>query len=154
MTKVCIIGKEEVNSKRFSRVKEDIIISTIRKIKRFFKIAKESELVVCDQHLEEALKRRKEFESSIVKVVALVAVIAVIAILLALLNKSFSFVPVTISILILVFILLIFVSLFRYFPAVENHMPEKVKIEKAEQIAKREGKKQLRKSQKQARKKK
>ncbi|MEM4133928.1 MAG: hypothetical protein QXO35_02785 [Candidatus Micrarchaeia archaeon] len=120
MAKVCIIGKEEVKGGNYKKVKEDIVISSIRNLKRFFKIAAENELVVCENHLGEAIKRRKEFESSIVKIVAVVAVIAVIAIILALLNNSLNFIPATISMIILLFILLMFVSLFRYFPAIEN----------------------------------
>ncbi|MEM4589799.1 MAG: hypothetical protein QXK21_00835 [Candidatus Micrarchaeia archaeon] len=120
MAKVCIIGKEEVKGGNYNKVKEDVVISSIRNLKRFFKVAAENELVVCESHLEEAIKRRKEFESSIVKIVAVVAVIAIIAIILALLNNSLNFIPATISMIILLFILLIFVSLFRYFPAIEH----------------------------------
>ncbi len=62
MVKVCIIGKEEVNGRSY-KVKEDIIISSIRKLKNFFKIATGNELVVCESHKEEAIKKRKNFES-------------------------------------------------------------------------------------------
>ncbi|MCS7109542.1 MAG: hypothetical protein NZ903_01965 [Candidatus Micrarchaeota archaeon] len=123
MARVCIVGKEEVKG-NYRRVKEDIVISTIRNIKRFFKIAAENELVVCDSHFEEAVKKRKEFESSLIKIVALVAVITVIAIILAILNNSLNLIPSTISLVILLFIFLIFVSLFKYFPAIEERAEE------------------------------
>ncbi len=137
MAKVCIIGKEEVKGGDYKRVKEDIVISSIRNLKRFFKVAAENELVVCEKHLEDAIKRRKEFESSIVKIVAVVAVITVIAIILALLNNTLNFIPATISMVILLFVLLIFVSLFRYFPAIETESVSKEKRQKEAEASKK-----------------
>ncbi|MCX8202415.1 MAG: hypothetical protein N3G74_01240 [Candidatus Micrarchaeota archaeon] len=138
MAKICVIGKEEIKGSNYKPIRDDVVISSIRKIKRFFKVAAENELVVCDKHLEEAVKRRKEFESSIVKIVAVTAVIAVIAIILALLNNSLNFIPATISMVILLFILLLFVSLFRYFPSVDHNVEQKKVItSKRRQITKR-----------------
>jgi len=119
MAKVCIVGKEEVKGKNSVPVKEDIFITSIRSIKEFFKIAAGNELVVCSDHIEEALKRRKEFESSIIKVVALVSVLAVLAIIVSVLNGNFVAIISSLVLVILLGILLVIISLFKYYPAID-----------------------------------
>jgi len=118
MTKVCVVGKEEL--KTGYPIKEDIVIKTIRAIKKKLKIATGNELMVCEKHLEEAKKKRKDFEGSIIKLVALVSVIAVIAVILAVLNGTFSLLPATFALLILLGFLMIVLSLFKYYPAVDT----------------------------------
>jgi len=117
MTKVCVVGKEEL--KTGYSIKEDIVIKTIRAIKKKLKIATGNELMVCEKHLEEAKKKRKDFEGSIIKLVALVSVIAVIAVILAVLNGTFSLLPATFALLILLGFLMIVLSLFKYYPAID-----------------------------------
>jgi hypothetical protein len=119
MAKVCIVGKEEVKGANAIPVKEDIFINTIRSIKEFFKIAAGNELVVCLDHVEEAAKKRKEFESSIIKVVALVSVLAVIAVIISILNGNFSAVISSLLLVVLLGLLLVIISLFKYYPAVD-----------------------------------
>ena len=118
MVKVCIVGKEELKSGY--PIKEDAVIKVIRTLKKKMKIATGNELMVCAKHLEEAKKKRKEFEGSIIKLVALVSVIAVIAIMLAIINNTFNLLPATFALLILLGLLMVVLALFRYYPAVDE----------------------------------
>ena len=118
MVKVCIVGKEELKSGY--PIKEDAVIKVIRTLKKKLKISTGNELMVCEKHLEEAKKKRKEFEGSVIKLVALVSVIAVIAIILAVINNTFNLLPATFALLILLGLLMVVLALFRYYPAVDE----------------------------------
>ncbi len=120
MVKVCIVGKEQVKSGY--PIKEDAVIKLVRAFKEKLKISTGNELVVCEKHLEEAKKKRKEFEGSVIKLVALVSVIAVIAIVLAILNNTFNLLPATFALLFLLGLLMVVLSLFKYYPAVEDRL--------------------------------
>lgn len=141
MAKVCIIGKEEVKKGKYYPVNDDLFLSTIRGIKEFFKISTGNKLVVCEQHLEEAYEKRKEFESSVIKMVAIVAVFAVLVVILAILNGNLNLILSTLLLILLLFVLLAFISLFRYFPNVELSEKEKSYLSaRLEQKKKEKGK--------------
>ena len=158
MAKVCIVGKGQVKGANSIPVKEDIFITTIRSIKEFFKIAAGNELVVCLDHVEEAVKKRKEFESSIIKVVALVSVLAVIAVIISILNGNFSAVVSSLLLVVLLGLLLVIISLFKYYPAVDFEssklgMKVKKELELKEKKEKEQKGKKVEKAEKSAQKK-
>ncbi|MDD5023014.1 MAG: hypothetical protein PHU63_02495 [Candidatus ainarchaeum sp.] len=77
--KVCIICRGEMkDSKNAVKIKDDQIITSIRKIKEKMNMATKNELYVCNQHKEEHMKRRKSFEKSILLTAILAFVIFVL----------------------------------------------------------------------------
>ncbi|HII54255.1 hypothetical protein COT30_01975 [Candidatus Micrarchaeota archaeon CG08_land_8_20_14_0_20_49_17] len=61
-TTVCIICRKEVSG---TLVKDDVVIETIRKIKKKLGMAKNNKLVVCQGCLEEWSSKRKKYEKTL-----------------------------------------------------------------------------------------
>lgn len=99
-------------------VKEDIVIRSIRKIKRFFGIAKNNRLIVSEEMYEEYKKRRTKFEKTLVQYIALAVIIFIAFVGLSLLSGTLSLGTFIISIFIGAFLVLF--SLTSYVPAIEE----------------------------------
>ena len=130
MARVCIVGKEEVKKGKYFLVKDDFIISAIRKIKEFLRIPAGNQLVVCETHLVEAYKKRKKFESSTIKIVAIISLLAIIAIILGILKGNLNSLLTMLLLLVLFFLLLVFISLFNYYPSIKLSEKDKAMLDK------------------------
>jgi len=112
---ICIITEQEVSG---IPIKEDAVISTIRKIKRLFGIAKNNALVVGADSMEEYKKRRAKFERTFVQYVALAIIMVAAFVLLPLFfGAPFSLGSLAMSVLIGVFIILL--SFSSYIPSLD-----------------------------------
>ena len=107
---VCIICMQ---NKRGYKVIDDPVLSTIRRIKRALRIAKENRLYVCKKCYQEHKKRRGDFEKTVIIYGGLGAIIAMVLLLV-----NFSLNALVVGILIILFLL--FLSLFKYHPAVKE----------------------------------
>lgn len=79
MPTVCIVCQQQKDG---TPVKDDVILSSIRRIKQSLNIAKNNTLVVCAECLEEHKKRRQNFEKSMIQFGGLGLLILVILLLL------------------------------------------------------------------------
>ena len=62
MKEICLIcGKE----RKGTPIKNDIVINSIRKIKKWMNIEKGNKIVICKECTEEYVKRRKAYEKSL-----------------------------------------------------------------------------------------
>jgi len=115
---VCIICNKE---KSGTPIKEDIVIRTIRRIKEALRISTGNKLVVCNEHIEEAKKRREKFEKSILTYGGIGAVLGIILVILAIFSQK-SIVAILQTIVLLIFLVLVMaaLSLYQYFPAIEE----------------------------------
>ncbi|OIO21804.1 hypothetical protein COV61_01560 [Candidatus Micrarchaeota archaeon CG11_big_fil_rev_8_21_14_0_20_47_5] len=111
---ICIISETETEG---YPIKEDFVISSLRKLKRIFGIARNNTLVVGRDSLEEYKKRRSKFEKTFVQYAA-IAIILVLAIVVLplLLGAPFSIGSVLMSMVIGA--LIIAFSLTSYLPAI------------------------------------
>jgi hypothetical protein len=107
-----------MSSSKCYKVKEDLIIKTIRNFKQFFRIATNNELFVCEEDLEKHNKKRKDFEKSIVFFGVLSAAVVILLIGTILLSGRFDVFAIFSAFLIGGFILLFAVT-FKYAPAIE-----------------------------------
>ena len=117
--RVCIVCEKEVKDNDFVRVKDDVIITTIRKVKTLLRIVKNNELVVHQECEQEARKRRTQFERRLLFSVLFSAFIVVSFNVLPLLAGKFSL-NVLLSSLVLAVFPPIIVILTSYFPALER----------------------------------
>lgn len=120
MAKVCIIcGKEIKKIEGASKVKEDVVIESLRKIKKRFGIAKNNELFVCEEDYEKYREKRKQFERNFTFASALAAAILFLLIIVPI---FFGSLPSLGSIFfgLVVGIFLILMALISYLPAVEG----------------------------------
>jgi len=76
---ICLICQKEATG---LPIKEDFVIRGIRKIKTAFKVARGSKLIICNEHLEEAKRRREKFEKTLLTYGGLGGVIGIILITL------------------------------------------------------------------------
>ncbi len=117
--RVCIVCEKEVKDNDFVRVKDDVIITTIRKVKTLLRIVKNNELVVHQECEQEARKRRTQFERRLLFSVLFSAFIVVSLNVLPLLAGKFSLNVLLTSLVLAVFPPII-VILTSYFPALER----------------------------------
>ena len=114
----CLICQKETIG---SPVKEDFVIRGIRKIKTSLKIARGTNLIICDEHLEEARKKRERFEKSLLTYGGIGAVIGIILVIAGLLGgRDLISILSSMLIAILLIVVLVIFSLAYYFPAVEE----------------------------------
>lgn len=122
MVKVCIIDQKESDG---IPVKDDLVLKSIRRIKQAFKISTGNQLVVCKTHLEEAKQKRSKFEKSLVTAAGIGALFGVIIVVIAILSQN-SLLDILRAIVLLVFLVVVMaaLSLYQYFPAVEESKQE------------------------------
>jgi hypothetical protein len=112
---VCVVcGKE----KSGIPIREDFVIRLIRKLKGIFKLSTGNRLVVCNEHIEEAKKRRERFEKGLLTYAGIGAVLGIILILINILI-SFDIIRLLQSLLLLILLVIVMalLSLYQYFPA-------------------------------------
>jgi hypothetical protein len=115
---ICLICQKEAIG---LPIREDFVIRGIRKIKTAFKVARGSKLIVCNEHLEEARKKRERFEKTLLTYGGSGGVIGILLIIASILGGRdlLSILSVLLIAVLLIFILVIF-SLAYYLPAVEE----------------------------------
>lgn len=118
MAKVCIIHQSESDG---IPVRDDFVLGTIRRIKRMFKVSTGNTLVVCRMHEAEARQRRAKFERSLITSAGIGAVFGVILVVISILSQR-SIIDILQSIVLLAFLVLVMsaLSLYQYFPAIEE----------------------------------
>jgi|YelNatPaOPRAMG01_1025707.scaffolds.fasta_scaffold00721_43 uncharacterized membrane protein (DUF485 family) len=121
MAKVCIICGKEIEGKGAYRVKDDIVIDSLRKIKRKLGVAKNNELFVCHEDYEKYKEKRKQFERNFTFASALAAVILLLLIIVPIFFGSLPSIS-GIFFGIVVGVFLILMALISYLPAVEEEM--------------------------------
>lgn len=133
MSKKDIITKEDITSGEAYKVKNDLVIESIIKLKKFLGTYQGNELYVAKSSLEEYKKKRKEFEQSLIFTSILIALIWLIGIL-SIFNNLSNLAQIFSTILMLfliTFLLIIMIIFTRYIPNIE---------EKAEIIGENNGK--------------
>ncbi|MCX8195324.1 MAG: hypothetical protein N3G22_04445 [Candidatus Micrarchaeota archaeon] len=135
MARVCIVCQKE--TKGGYKVEDDLVINTIRKIKQGLKIAKNNELVVMEECLEEHKKKRERYEKNLAIHVVIGGILFVIFTILPLLSGKFSIQGLLMG---LVFaVLFIGLSVFYHWPRAQLE-PQKKEKEGTEKKAKKKGK--------------
>ena len=107
MASVCIVCKE---NKKGTPVKDDVMISSIRSVKRALRISSNNTLVVCKGCMEQHMEKRREFEKKVLTYGVLGGALALILIIL-----SRSIQGVVLSLLLVLFI--VSLAIFHYHPA-------------------------------------
>ena len=130
MAKVCIIHQKESDG---IPVRDDLILKTIRGAKRMLKVSTGNQLVVCKAHVEEAKKRRAKFERSMMTLAGIGALFGVVMLAISILSQKSIF-DVLRAIVLLVFLVLVMamLSLYQYFPALEERPQRRSSAGKAE----------------------
>jgi len=105
MAKVCIISEKVVESSY--PVEDDLVIGTIRFIKRSLGIAKNNELVVSAEHIEEYRKKRQAYERKIAFYGVIAAIIFVILGIVPIFGGGFSLPSLIVGIALAVLIILL-----------------------------------------------
>jgi len=108
---VCIICKKE---KKGTKVSDDRVVSSIRKVKQKLGIAQNNILVVCKEDMPIYRQKRASFEKYFL-------IWGGLALLLFLFHLVLSPTLTGIAFSLIIIILLISFSLIRYFPKVEEH---------------------------------
>jgi fatty acid desaturase len=116
MAKKCIICQQDIAGGRAAPVKNDLIIETIRKLKKMLGVAQGNELYVCENDFKSHAEKRKKFERNVVIFSTVALLIVLIMIGLPLLAGHFDVVTFLSSIAIGAIIVLL-VILFEYTPA-------------------------------------
>lgn len=80
MATKCIVCEKD---KTGTPVSDDVIIGTIRKVKRTLRVAQENRLVVCKDCLEEHKKRRAKFEAKVIRYGGFGAIVTVIFLIIS-----------------------------------------------------------------------
>lgn len=122
-TTVCIICREKLKPselKRAKKVKEDKLIKTIRSIKQGLNIASNNKLYVCEKHVEEHKKKRKEFEKGLIFTAIMGIIIFLGLVLLPIFTSgNINFVSMLLGIFIAVMLTALH-GFIKYTPAVEG----------------------------------
>jgi hypothetical protein len=115
---ICLICQKEAIG---LPIKEDFVIRGIRKIKTALKVARGSKLIICNEHLEEAKKKRERFEKTLLTYGGSGGVVGILLIIASILGGRdlLSILSILLIAVLLIFVLVIF-SLAYYFPAVEG----------------------------------
>lgn len=136
--KACIICQKDLLSGRAAKVKEDFVISTIRKIKQMLNIARNKELYVCENDLKTQQDKRKAYERDLIVFSIVAAIVFLLLIAAPLLSGRFEISFLFASLFLSALIILIPVF-FKYTPAIDSNMEnisasiEEVREEKREQ---------------------
>ena len=113
MAKVCIICSQEV--KHGHAVADDAVIRFIRHVKQSLNIAKNNELVVCEQHLEAHKKKRQGYERNLAVYMVIAGIVLVLLVVLPIFTTGFSAYAVLVGVL--------FASLLVFMPVLTSHTP-------------------------------
>ena len=117
---VCIVDGKEI--KRGYKVKDDFVIRAIRKLKKRFGMLRNNRLYVCEEHLEEYKKKRRNYERMAMIVLGLIGLLFAGAIILPLFSGGFaweSLIPFTI-----ISVLMVLLLLTMHVPAIEEEITE------------------------------
>lgn len=133
--KACIICLKEVESG--TPVEDEPLIIAIRKVKQRFNIAKNNELVVCQNDMEEYLKKRKKYETNIAIYSVIAAIVVGAFIFLPLFLGTFSLPSIITSIGFALFIIILPI-ISSYTPALSKKPQAEEKAEAAAQQAEAE----------------
>lgn len=117
--RICIVCQKDVSGKEAIPVREDFIIRSIRGFKKFFHIATNNELYVCEDDIDAHKQKRKSFERSIIFFGVLSAAVVVLLIGTIILSGRLDIWAILSAIIIGVFILL-FSIVFKYAPSLEK----------------------------------
>ena len=130
MAKVCIIHQKESDG---IPVRDDFVLKAIRGVKKAFSISTGNQLVVCKAHIEEAKKRRAKFERSLMTSAGIGALFGLVMLVVSILSQRSIF-DILRSILLLIFLVIVMsaLSLYQYFPAIEEGSKRKTAPHKAE----------------------
>jgi hypothetical protein len=129
MTKVCIIHQKESDG---IPVKDDFVLKAIRGVKKAFRVSTGNQLVVCKAHVEEAKKRRAKFERSLITSAGIGALFGMVMLVVSILSQR-SIWDILRGILLLVFLVVVMaaLSLYQYFPSIEEGPKRKAAPHKA-----------------------
>jgi len=144
MAKVCIICEQVVTHGK--RVEDDIVIQGIRRAKQALHIAKNNELMVCDNCVDAYAKKREKYEKNLVMHVIIASLVLLAFILLPLFTSGFSLWSLVLGALLAVLIMAL--STFSHTPRVEGWkgprlgaMPQEVKKPEEKKLKKEEKRK-------------
>ena len=113
MAKVCIICSQEVSHGH--AVADDAVIRSIRRVKQFFKIAKNNELVVSENDLEAHKKKRQGYERNLAVYMVIAGIVLVLLVFLPIFTTGFSAYAVLVG--------LLFAALLVFLPILTSHTP-------------------------------
>ncbi|VVC01365.1 Uncharacterised protein [uncultured archaeon] len=114
MAKVCIVCEKE---KSGYPVEDDAVIHAIRRVKQAFKVARNNELVVCEDCLEEHRKKRQKYEKNLVMHVVIAAIVLIIFFFVSVFSPSgISFTGILLGILLAA--LVVGLSVFNHWPKI------------------------------------
>jgi len=132
---ICIADGKEVE--KGYPIREDAVIAFIRKVKQRLGNYKGNKLVVCEEHVGEYRKKRKQYERNVMVLGGVLAIMVFLYLLALLSNFSLrgllSFLAFTI-LLTVVFGLLIVLS---YVPDVEEEIVEKRRPRRGKRVKKK-----------------
>ncbi|MCX6770517.1 MAG: hypothetical protein NTX79_00520 [Candidatus Micrarchaeota archaeon] len=113
MAKVCIICSQEV--KQGHAVADDAVIRSIRRAKRYLRIAKNNELVVCENDLEAHRKKRQAYERNLAVYMVVAGIVLVLLVFLPVFTTGFSAYAVLVG--------LLFAAILVFMPVLTSHTP-------------------------------
>jgi len=120
--KLCIECEKNVEGMKAVKIREDNVISAIRKIKRALGASKENELYVCEEHLKKHIERRKSFQKSLILFGIAAVLVFVLGLISMILSGSFNIVGFIAAVIISIFLIL-FAIVFKYTPDVASTTP-------------------------------
>jgi Ca2+/Na+ antiporter len=131
MARVCIICNKEFPKGGYI-VPDDMIIKSIRKIKQTLNMAKNNELMVCEECVPAHRKKRAAFEKNVAMYLVFSAIVFLVLVIVPILSGNFSFATIIVGLALCIFLVLLSV-LGSYSPRAEGLPPEeKVSDKKAE----------------------
>lgn len=139
MAKVCIVCEKEMEG---FRVEDDAVIHTIRGIKQKLNVAKNNELVVCENCLPEHKKKREKFEKNLVMHVVIAAVVLIIFFFVSVFSPSgISLSGIFLGIVLAV--LIVGMSVFNHWPKIaeSKEAPHELRAKPKEKEEKKKRKK-------------
>jgi hypothetical protein len=113
MARVCIICGNEVKSG--SAVADDLVIKSIRRAKQALHIAKNNELVVCENDLEAHRKKRQGYERNLAVYVVIAGIVLVLLVIVPFFTSGFSAYSFILGVLLSALLVLL--------PVVTSHTP-------------------------------
>lgn len=120
--KVCIECGNPVYGKKAIKVKDDLVLKFIRKIKRVTKTAKENELYVCEDDLAKNQQKRKEFIKSMLLFGVAAAIVFLLSLIVIFVKGQFDLSVFAFGVITAVAILTLTI-LAKYTPGVESGEP-------------------------------
>ena len=121
MAKACIVCAKNVQ--KGLAVEDDLVISSIRAVKRKLGIAKNNELVVCPDCVEAYRKKRGEYEKRLVQYVVIASVVLLVFVLLPIFTTGFSLWAAFLGVVFAAGVMLL--SVFSHCPRVLGLEPQK-----------------------------